>query len=159
MKAIRNVLLAAVALIGALGVTCVSCVICMSPATIHQSDISIKQNRTTHDGYSLDAISKNSACIVDSLQRARRLQAPAAERVEFASILEDRYLNVGTMDTKVIACGINKRALRIEYVLMDRVLANELVNHSDLLVFAKELGFETIELTDGSGHNWTYRIQ
>ncbi len=71
--------------------------------------------------------------------------------------IEDFFLNEMKWDTKVESFGDGYTALRIEYILMGRVLANEL-SKSALIDRLKLEGFTHVVFTDGYDRTYPYEI-
>ncbi len=76
------------------------------------------------------------------------------ERQQYAAELENRLLNTAKMDTRVSAIGEDNTTLQITYVLMGRVMANELSKNGQFLDQLENLGFKRVEFTDGYGKTW-----
>lgn len=80
------------------------------------------------------------------------------ERKSYAEKSELNSLKSG-MDIQWIVQGKNGTTLKIQYVLMGRPLAYNLLNNSSLVETWKNLGFKTVILTDGFNSTWVCKLE
>jgi len=75
------------------------------------------------------------------------------DRINFANILEKRYLDNG-MDVSVSVKGPQSTTLVIKYILVNRVTAHQMSNDPEIFVPLKKLKFKRLEITDGYDSSW-----
>ncbi len=85
----------------------------------------------------------------DKEERLAKIKA----RKEYADRLESVYLDNGK-NTTITALGSNATTLKIKWVLMSRVTANEYGKSTEFLQLLRELGFKKLILTDGYNATW-----
>ena len=80
------------------------------------------------------------------------------DRRDYAENLEQLFLNEMKMDTHVWASGEFAQVLNIEYVLMGRVMANELSKNKDFINNARRVGFSHIRFMDHYEFDTVYKL-
>jgi hypothetical protein len=88
---------------------------------------------------------------------ATKLAGTAAERRMFARNLEYRLLDRG-MNVTVTTQGSNATTLRLEYILVSKVLVHQLEKDGSLLEEIRQQGFRRFVLTDGYDETWTWNF-
>jgi len=79
------------------------------------------------------------------------------QRIKFAQRYENDLLSKG-MDIDVSLSGIDKKTIKIKYILMNRPLVYKLVIEARILEKFKAMGFTRAILTDGYNYTWDINI-
>jgi hypothetical protein len=100
------------------------------------------------------------------LERQRREQAKlereaardmVTQRREYARNLESTYLDKG-INARVTTRGSSATTLRIEWVLVSRVVAHQLAQDPILFESLRSLGFKRLEITDGYSETYSWKL-
>lgn len=104
--------------------------------------------------------------LFDSFPNRKKLreieQSERKKRREFANTLEYYYIDQEFMDTKFTTTGELNTILRMEYLLMSRVLAHHTIKEwvsNGTFATLKSLGFTEIIFTDGRDFSSNYMIE
>jgi len=81
------------------------------------------------------------------------------DRKAYAKLLENNLLDNAKMDTTITTSGKDYTILKIKYILMSRVLVNELTKDGKLPSLWEQMGFKTIIFTDGHYRTWTMNLK
>jgi hypothetical protein len=83
-------------------------------------------------------------------------QLMVQQRKDYAKKLEETYLDKG-MDVTVTTKGKNATTLRLEWILVSRVVAHQFAK-SDIWSTLREAGFKRLEITDGYDEEWYWTL-
>jgi len=83
----------------------------------------------------------------------------AINRKKYANELENHLLNKARMDTTITTSGKNDTTLKIKFILVSRVLVNELTKDGVLPSRWEQMGFKTVIFTDGYRQTWTMNLK
>jgi hypothetical protein len=78
-------------------------------------------------------------------------------RVALASRLENGFLD-SSMDVTVTATGQDHTTLRVAWVGVSRVTAYKMSKESVIFQSARAAGFKRIEISDGYGSEWYWKL-
>lgn len=85
------------------------------------------------------------------------LRAGEGRRRDHARVVEQNLLDQ-RMDATATVSGQNATTLRIQYVLFNRVWANEFSKNVEMFTTLRSLGFRRLELTDGYDFEWAWTL-
>lgn len=78
-------------------------------------------------------------------------------RVRMASSMEEKMLD-GGLNVNVRAIGKDQTTLRIEWILVSKVVAHQMSKQGDLFSNARQAGFKRVEITDGYNETWSWTL-